>query len=266
MYPILHELLSDRKGGKAFACFGVYHWCYILLAVLAAILAAVKMGKLDAQNRERELDRWINLAFGLYIADFFLMPFAYEAIDLEKLPFHVCTAMCVACFLSRRWEPLKPWQLPLATLGFVSNLVYLIYPAGIMWQGVHPLCYRVAQTLSFHAIMAVYGFLTLCYGQQPVSCKNWRKDLTVITAMTGWAVLGNTLYNGKAGGYNHFFNWFFVVRDPFCILPEAISPWVMPLVNIGVFFSAELLIITVFSRICCDKGTHTDIERRNHHA
>lgn len=242
MYPILHELLSDRKGGEVFTCFGVYHWCYILLAVLVAILAAVKMGKLDAQNRERELDRWINLAFGLYIADFFLMPFAYEAIDLEKLPFHVCTAMCVACFLSRRWAPLKLWQLPLATLGFVSNLVYLIYPAGIMWQGVHPLCYRVVQTLSFHAIMAVYGFLTLCYGQQPVSCKNWRKDLAVITAMTGWAVLGNTLYNGKAGGYDHFFNWFFVVRDPFYILPEAISPWVMPLVNIGVFFGVEMVI------------------------
>ena len=41
MYPILHELLSDRKGGEVFACFGVYHWCYILLAVLAVLLAVI---------------------------------------------------------------------------------------------------------------------------------------------------------------------------------------------------------------------------------
>ena len=247
MYPILHELLSDRKGGAVFACFEIYHWCYILLAVLAAVLASVKMGKLDEKLRERTLDRWINLAFGLYIADFFLMPFAYETIDLEKLPFHVCTAMCVASFLSRHWEPLKPWENHVAMLGFVSNLVYLIYPAGIMWQRVHPVSYRVIQTLSFHGIMAVYGFLTLCFGKQAASCKNWRKDLSVITAMTLWAILGNTLYNGEAGGYDHFFNWFFVVNDPFGILPEAIAPWVMPFINIVVFFGVELLVRGVLS-------------------
>ena len=248
MYPILHELLSDRKGGAVFSCFGLWHWGYILLAAAAAVLAAFRMRKLDGPSRQKSLDRWINLAFGLYIADFFLMPFAYEAIDLEKLPFHVCTAMCVACWLSRRWEPLKPWESHVAMLGFVSNLVYLVYPAGVMWQRVHPVSYRVIQTLSFHGIMAVYGFLTLCFGEKPVSAKTWRKDLTVITAMTAWAILGNTLYNGKAGGYDHFFNWFFVVRDPFNILPEAIAPWVMPFVNIGVFFTVEMVIYAGLSK------------------
>lgn len=249
MYPLLHELLSDRKGGEVFVCFGLWHWCYILLAFAAVVVAALNMRKMDGASRERTLDNWINLAFGLYIADFFLMPFAYEAIDLEKLPFHVCTAMCVACFLSRRWEPLKPWKSHLALLGFLSNLVYLIYPAGVMWQQVHPVSYRCVQTLSFHAVMAVYGFLTLSFGEQAVSCKNWRKDLTVITAMTAWAVLGNALYNGKAGGYDHFFNWFFVVQDPFGILPEAIAPFMMPLVNIVVFFGVEMLVISLFDRI-----------------
>ena len=249
MYPILHELLSDRKGGEVFRCFGLWHWCYILLAVGAVLVATLKMKKMGMQAREQALNRWINLAFGLYIADFFLMPFAYEAIDMEKLPFHVCTAMCVACFLSRRWEPLKPWRGSLALLGFVSNLVYFFYPAGVMWQQVHPQSYRCVQTLTFHAVMAIYGFLTLCFGEQAISCKHWRKDLTVISAMTLWAVLGNSLYNGQAGGYDHFFNWFFVVRDPFYILPEAIAPWVMPFVNIAVFFTVEMLFWRIVSAI-----------------
>ncbi len=248
MYPILHELLSDRKGGEVFRCFGLWHWCYILLAVGAVLIAALKMKKMGIQAREKALNRWIKLAFGLYIADFFLMPFAYEAIDMEKLPFHVCTAMCVACFLSRRWEPLKPWRGSLALLGFVSNLVYFFYPAGVMWHGVHPVSYRVVQTLTFHAVMAGYGFLTLCFGEQAISCKHWRKDLTVISAMTLWAVFGNTLYNGQAGDYDHFFNWFFVVRDPFYILPQAIAPWVMPFVNIALFFTVEMLICAVIAK------------------
>lgn len=242
MYPILHELLSDRKGGEVFRCFGLWHWCYILLAVGAVLIAALKMKKMGIQARERALNRWINLAFGLYIADFFLMPLAYGEIDVEKLPFHVCTAMCVACFLSRNWRPLKPWRSSLALLGFVSNLVYLIYPAGVMWQGVHPVSYRVVQTLSFHAIMAVYGFLALCYDSERLT---WRKNLAVITAMTAWALFGNVLY----GGYPRLFNWFFLVRDPFYILPETIAPWVMPIVNMGVFFGVETVICCVFSKV-----------------
>jgi len=244
MYPLLHELLSDRKGGPVFTCFSPWHLFLILLAVGAAAAAAYSMKKLPPEGRERVLDRWIDLAFGLYIADFFLMPFAYGYIDIEKLPFHICTAMCVACFASRRWLPLKPWRTSLAMLGFLSNLVYLVYPAGVMWQQVHPVSYRVIQTLTFHGIMAVYGVLGLCFGEEPPSCRHWRKDLTVITAMTAWAVLGNFLYNGTAGSYDHFFNWFFTVRDPFYLLPEKIAPCLMPFINIAVFFGAEMV-------LCC---------------
>ena len=57
--------------------------------------------------------------------------------------------------------------------------------------------------------------------------------------MTAWALLGNTLYNGLGG---RFFNWFFVVRDPFYILPEAVAPFVMPFVMVAVMFTGELLI------------------------
>lgn len=241
MYPILHDLLSDRRGGEVFVCFGLWHWCLIAAAFLIGGIAAAKLKKMGTQAREQALNRWIGLAFGLYIADFFLMPLAYGEIDVEKLPFHVCTAMCVACFLSRRWEPLKPWRGSLALLGFVSNLVYLIYPAGVMWQGVHPVSYRVIQTLSFHAVMAVYGFLALCYDSEGLT---WRKNLAVIVAMTGWALFGNWLY----GGYPRLFNWFFVVRDPFYILPEAIAPWVMPFVNIALFFTVEMLICAVIAK------------------
>lgn len=235
MYPILHDLLSDRKGGEVFVCFSLWHWCFILLAVLAGANAALRMKKMDGQFRQRALNRWIGLAFGVYIADFFLMPLAYGEIDVEKLPFHVCTAMCAACFLSRHWAPLKSWRASLALLGFVSNLVYLIYPAGVMWQEVHPVSYRCVQTLSFHAIMAVYGGLALCFEAETLT---WRKNLAVITAMTGWALFGNLLY----GGYPRLFNWFFLVRDPFHILPEAIAPWVMPVVNVALFFGVEMLL------------------------
>ena len=159
MYLFLHKLLADRIGGVVFRCFGPWHFFWI--ALTAAVFAALYLHLRSREGREKTLGVLIDLCFGLYILDFFLMPLAYGEIDIEKLPFHACTAMCVMCFLSRRSRFLGRFRGSFALLGFVSNLVYLVYPAGVMWHGVHPLCYRVIQTLGFHGLMTAPFYLKI---------------------------------------------------------------------------------------------------------
>ena len=239
MYEWLHGLLADRKDGALFTCFGPWHFGYIAVALVAATVAVLYLKNKPQAVREKLMRRVLYGAFFLYVADFFLMPLAYGEIDMEKLPFHACTAMCVLCFCSYHNRFLEKLRPSLALLGFVSNFVYLLYPAGVMWHGVHPLSYRVVQTLCFHGIMSVYGLLMLTYGPKETRCG---RDLAVVIGMTLWAMVGNYVYNGQAGDYDHFFNWFFVVRDPFYILPEHIAPFVMPFLNVAVFFGVEMVV------------------------
>ena len=241
MYALIHGLLADRASAAPFTCFGSWHLRYIIGTVVLAALILL-LTKNGSRARSKAASVFIHIAFGLYIADFFLMPFAYEQIDMEKLPFHVCTAMCVMCFLSRHVRFLEKYRANFAMLGFVSNLVYLIYPAGVMWHQVDPLCYRVIQTLTFHGVMTVGGLLTLVSDGEGLSAKSCRRDLAVLVCMTAWAVLGNVLYTGAAGSYDHWFNWFFVTGDPFGLLDRSVAPYVMPFVNIVIFFAAELLV------------------------
>ena len=248
MYEILNDLLSDKKSGEIFRCFGVWHFVYIALAAVAFTLIFLSLKSKDKDAKDKVMITLINISFGLYILDFFLMPFAYGEIDIEKLPFHICTAMCVVCFLSNHIERLKHLRVHFALLGFISNLVYLIYPAGVMWHATHPLSYRVVQTLIFHGIMSVYGLLTLVYDGKELNFKTCYRDLAVISGMTVWALVGNLLYNGEAGEYSHFFNWFFVIRDPFYILPANIAPFIMPFVNIGLFFGVEMLVYLLVNK------------------
>ncbi len=245
MYPLLRELLSDKKGGATFTCFGVWHWFYILLAAAVIVFACIFLKGKAHTVRRKTVDFFLSVAFGLYIADFFLMPFAYGHIDIEKLPFHICTAMCVACFVSRHNRHLRAYSLHFALLGFLSNLVYLIYPAGVMWHQVHPLSYRVIQTLLFHGCMTVYGFLALVFDESGLQRKLWRRDLAIIAGMTLWAVVGNALYTEKMPGYN----WFFTLQDPFYLLPPQIAPFVMPILNIALFFAVEQLLYAVFGAL-----------------
>ena len=249
VYSFLHDLLKDKKGGDIFTLFGAWHFFYIALTIALIVTVLILHKNKSADAKEKVPRLFLNLAFGFYVADFFLMPLAYGEIDIEKLPFHACTAMCVMCFLSYRIRFLKRFRAGLVLLGLLSNLVYLIYPAGVMWHAVHPLSYRVIQTLLFHALMTVYGVLVVAYEHGIFDVKKCYRDLTVILCMTLWALLGNYVYNGTSATYSHFFNWFFVVRDPFYAIPASVAPFVMPLLNVAVFFAAELLLHVLISRI-----------------
>ena len=242
MYSFLHDLLADKKGGEIFRLFGVWHFVYIVLAVAAVTVLLCVLKNKGADSKRNTLRLLSDIAFGLYIADFFFMPLAYGEIDIEKLPFHACTATCVACFLSYRVAFLSKHRTSLAMLAFISNFVYLIYPAGVMWHAVGPLSYRVVQTLIFHTVMTVYGFLTLVYDSDEIKVANAKRDSGAVLVMTLWAVLGNYVYNGTSEGYSHFFNWFFVVRDPFYVIPERLSPFVMPFLNVVLFVAVEMVI------------------------
>ena len=242
LYQFLHSLLADRKGGAIFTLFSGWHFLYIALAIIAITTFLLLMRKKDTQAREKLTRSLCFVAFGMYVADFFLMPLAYNEIDIEKLPFHACTAMCAACFLSYFIPFLSKYRTSFAFLGLISNLVYLIYPAGVMWHAVHPISYRVIQTLLFHVLMTVYTLLLLLWQRDRIRIKTCYRELAITACMTLWAMLGNYAYNGQSQEYDHFFNWFFVVRDPFYAIPAEVAPFLMPFLNVALFFAVEMLI------------------------
>lgn len=247
MYTKLHEIFADKVGEDVFTCFGPWHFFYIFLTVAAVAISLYFMKNKGQEARERLLKAFAGIAFGLYILDFFLMPFAYGQIYVEKLPFHSCTLMCVMCFLSRNCRSLRPWRSNFALLGLLSNLGYLCYPAGVMWYQIGPLSYRVIQTLLFHSVMVVYCLLTILI-DEGLRLKDWYRDLIILCSLTLWALIGNTLYNGALDevGYNETLNWFFVKQDPFYALPADIAPYIAPWFNIIAFLCAEVLIRLVY--------------------
>lgn len=249
MYPYLHEIFADRKGDTVFSCFGIWHILYMSLIFGSILLTVLLLRRKEAEKRHKAIKTALDLAFGLYMADFFLMPLAYGYIDIEKLPFHMCTLMCLLSFLSDRGLLFSRYRKQFALLGLVSNLIYVIYPAGVGWYQIHPLSYRVVQTLLFHGAMTAYGILTLALGDDRLCWKSSLQELPVIAAVTLWAMLGNTIYNGTAGEYDHMFNWFFVVRDPFYILLQSVAPFIMPFVMVAVIYVADLLIYGAYFSI-----------------
>ncbi len=249
MYPILHGIFQDQKGGDVFNCFGPWHFFYIFLAAAAIVLLLFFYNKKDRSTKDGVLKVLVGIVLGLYILDIFLMPFAYGEIDIDKLPFHACTSMCLMSFLSNHVGFLKKYRVYFAMLGCLSNLMYLCYPSGVMSYEIHPLSYRAVQTLLFHGTMAVYGILTMVWSQDDIRFKYWYRPLAILGGLTVWAILGNGLYSGAAEDYSHDFNWFFVKSDPFGIIPEDIALYICPWLNIAAFFALEMIIFGIFTGV-----------------
>lgn len=249
MYPFIHNLLKDHGEGTLFTCFSVWHFLYVILAVALVTVSIILFKDKGQSVKDRVLKVFSGIAFGLYMADFFLMPFAFGEIHVEKLPFHGCTAMCVMCFASNHSRVLRKYRRHFALLGLICNLMYLVYPAGVMWYEITPYSYRAIQTLLFHTMTATYAILAMVFDEEGMSIRRSYRDLAILGGMTVWALIGNSLYSGAAGDYSHDFNWFFIKEDPFGILSEEIGQYVLPFVNIAVFFAVEMIVYLIFMGI-----------------
>lgn len=242
MFELLSNLLKDHKGDVIFNCFGIWHILFMIFIFCGIIFVLLFLKNKSDDSKKKMINVVIDIVFGLYILDFFLMPLAYGAIDIEKLPFHICTISCVLCFLSRHNKFFGKYKLQVALIGLIGNIIYVIYPAGVGWYQIAPYSYRVIQTLLYHALMTLYGVLTLAYDNEKLEWKNCYKELILIVFITLWALLGNSIYNSNARVYN----WFFVVQDPFNILPKDIASIVMPPVMIFIIFLADILVYLAY--------------------
>ena len=238
MYDILKEIFKDHKEGAIFNCFGIWHILYMLVIFSSIITLLILLKNKKESTKLKVINIIINSVFALYVLDFFIMPLAYGAIDIEKLPFHICTVTCVLCFLSRHNKFLSKFKIPFAIVGLIGNLIYVIYPAGVGWHQVSFYSYRVIQTLLFHALMSCYGVLTLAYDSYKLEWKKCYKELFVIIGITIWAIIGNSIYNSS----DRVYNWFFVVSDPFYIIDQSIAPYVMPFIMVAIIYFANVLV------------------------
>ncbi len=247
MYDLLHNLLQDKEGGAVFSPYNLWHILYLILLAGAIIAAALIFKSKPKETKAKIVDGIMTLAFSLYMADFFIMPFSYGYIDIDKLPFHICTLMSILCFMSRHNAFLAKFKTSFTILGLIGALIYVVYPAGVANGEVSVFCYRIMQTLLFHGLMLTYGVLSLVFEDSRLKWNTFYKDIIIVVLTVAWAVIGNRSYCGVEDGRS--FNWCFVTSDPLCLIPDSVAPYVMPFVVVCILLLTDICIRLLFQGI-----------------
>jgi uncharacterized membrane protein YwaF len=169
-----------------------------------------------------------------YISDFFFHEFVYGGLNMDKLPFHICTVLCPLAAIAQFNRKGDKIREPVVMLAVLSPMMYLCYPASV--GDGEPWCYQAVQTMYYHGMLMAWGILTLALGAVKPQIRNCWKSGILLVCITLWAKLGNICME---------YNWFFLEEDAFYIgLVEGgiIPKWALMVINPVVFFLVVLCV------------------------
>lgn len=244
MRTLFFRLFSDEPTGLGVSIesFNVWHILYVVLIIGGTILAAFWLNKKDETLQTKVL-RFLAYALVIsYISDYFVHDFVYAdfvdgayvgaELNMDKLPFHICTVLCPIVAFAQFNKKFQKFLEPIAALAIVAPMMYITYPStGV---GGEPWCYRTVQTMFFHGVEFAWGFLTVATGKTTFKWKNIWKPAVLLGIIAVWAKLGCTLLE---------YNWFFLRYDPFGMgLPEWSLIFLVPVA----IFSMVALIYAIY--------------------
>lgn len=210
------------------------------------IFGGVALGWLWARDKTPEKKEKLLrlLAYALvlsYLSDFFVHEFVYDGLNTDKLPFHLCTALCPMVAVAQFHRNGRKIAEPITILCILAPLMYLCYPASVGTG--EPWCYQAVQTMFFHGVQLAWGVLSVALGAvKPHIRRSWQCAVA-LACITLWAKLGNVLMEH---------NWFFLEEDALYIglVANGIIPkWLLMIINPVVFFLAVLIVYGVIHAI-----------------
>ncbi|MBE7061900.1 MAG: hypothetical protein E7382_05130 [Clostridiales bacterium] len=230
--------MSHFETGISVTAFSLSHIIYLLL-IAGAIVGLFLAFRKKTDDKKEKVLRILAYALTIsYLSDFFVHDFVYGGLEMDKLPFHICTVLCPIVAFTQFNKRFKKFLEPVTMLSIVAPLMYLCYPASI--GSGEPWCYQAVQTMFYHGTLLAWGILNVALGKVQPNIKKCYTSAILLVIITLWAKLGNILLEH---------NWFFLNEDAFYIgLVEGgiIPKWLLMVINPIAFF---LTILAVYG-IC----------------
>lgn len=223
--------------GLEVTAFSVSHIAYLVLIFGGIIAGYFLLRNKPEQTKVKALRVMAYCVVISYLADFFFHDFVYGGMEIDKLPFHICTVLCPLVLVAQFNRNGHKIAEPVAVLATLSPMMYLCYPASV--GSGEPWCYQAVQTMFFHGVLMAWGILNIALGKVKPEMRQVWKTGVMLCGITLWAKLGNILLEH---------NWFFLEEDAFYIglVEGGILPkWSLMIINPVVYFAAVLLLYGV---------------------
>ena len=229
---LINIFKDDISFGPDITLFGYMHIIYFLIILGFTFFMAYYFRNKDDATKKKILDIYEIVIVCLYLGDFFVHPFMNNenALNVDKLPFHLCTIACPLIVITRVFpNHTKHIAHAVPILGLVGSLMYLTCPSGAVGDGVKAFSYRMIQTFMYHGAVFTYGVLTMAYGENKLEYKKIYVEAIMIALLVLISLGANSAYSIPGG---HHYDWFFTTGSSY-----GVSPYLMPFIMLVVIFA-----------------------------
>lgn len=230
-------LLESRDEPFDISFLSFWHIAFLLIIVSSTLLLAYYLNR-HPEKKERTINAIVIALVLVYIADFFTHPLTRDdfSMNVDKLPFHICTALCPVAALTRFNRHFKKFSEPVSFLSVVAPLMYIVYPGSAIGD-ISPFCYEIIQTFVYHGLLFSFGVNMIATGEVKPSIRRSWHAVIGICLIALWASLGNAVYNGEETG--HHYDWFFLTGSTFPFVPK-------PLMPLAVIFCVSAMVYIIY--------------------
>lgn len=238
-----HQPLYAYANAKTpeISLFSVWHFLYILLIVGGTIWAAFALVRKNEKTQDSVLKTLATLLVVTYLGDFFFHPFVYGELNVDKLPFHLCTFLCPCVAFAQFNKKFAFAKEAVAVLSIVGSLMYVTYPGSAIGD-ISPFHYKIVQTFLYHGLLFAWGVLSAATRRVEFNFKRVWQPLLLILLIVVWASIGNALYSNE----EHHYDWFFLTGSTFPFIPAPL----MPLAVIAAVFGMVNIIYGIYYGVC----------------
>ena len=232
MREILINIFKDDTFGPDITLFGFFHLFYFFIIICVTLLLIFLFKDKEESKKKKLLDIYAIVLVGLYLGDFFVHPFMNNenALNVDKLPFHLCTIACPLITIIRIFpDKTKRIANAVTVLGLVGAIMYLTCPNGAVGPGVKAFSYRMLQTFTYHGVLFTYGILSLTLGACKLDYKKIYMEAIMILALILISLGANHAYSIPGG---HHYDWFFTTGSSF-----GVNDIAMPFIMFGIIFA-----------------------------
>ena len=225
------KIFSNEIGGPDITLFGFFHILYFLLIVGGTFLLNYLIRNKTQEQKKKVLDIMSLILVILYLGDFLVHPFIHgeQALNVDKLPFHICTCSCILIAITRIFPNYtKRIKTAVTVLGLVGALMYITCPNGAVGPGTKAFSYVIIQTFIYHGILFAYGVTAIISQDVQVEYKKIYVEAIIIACLDLIALGANAAYSSE----EHHYDWFFVTGSSF-----GVSPYLMPFLIFIIIFA-----------------------------
>ncbi len=198
MKSIFEKIFSYVPRSTSIKLYGLSHILYILLILTAIVVLCSIFHKKSDSTKNRVLGVTAIIIIGLYLLDFFVQPIWAGDILVEKLPFHLCTAVgCLIPFVTFN-KKFKFLEKTVVIWSILAPLIFIFAPLNYINKSVEPYSYPIVQTFVYHGAEVFWGIFMMVSKKVNLNWKSVWQPVVGLIPMALWATLGNIIYGDKA--------------------------------------------------------------------